>query len=416
MIYFLREALQALGVRPTVPVLVGVVIAVIAAGWLLTHAVLIYGFWGAVKKYNEKRPRAWLTKLIDSNVFVMFVLMIQWLVVNMQVRLWIPENIGIYGFFDVLSELLLIIFGMLFTFASINFASTLLSGTQTGQKLPVSGMAQALKLVVSVIFMIFVASVLLNRSPIFIFSGLGAMTAVLMLIFQDPIRGFAAGIQLSAYNLLAVGDWVEMPKYNADGDVIEIGLTNVKVQNWDKTIVSVPTYALMSDSFKNWRGMSLSGGRRIKRSVSIDVASIHFLSDGEIERLERASLISGYLKGKTEELADYNRRLGADLTSPVNGRHLTNIGTFRAYLSAYLKANPDIHPELTMMVRQLPPTSEGLPIEVYAFTATTAWTDYENIQGDIFDHIFAVLPEFGLRAYQSPSGSDIRSIGRAPGV
>lgn len=413
MIDFLTKMLADFGIEPTVPVFAGIVIAVIVAGWLLIHLILIYGFWGAVKKHNGKKPRAWLTKLIDSNVFVMFVLMVQWLVVNMQVRLWIPEQIGIHGFFDVLSRLLLTIFGMLFTLSSINFASTVLSGTHVGQKLPVSGMAQALKLVVSVIFTILAAAVLLNRSPVLILSGLGAMTAVMMLIFQDPIRGFAAGIQLSAYNLLAVGDWVEMPKYNADGDVIEIGLTNVKVQNWDKTIVSVPTYALMSDSFKNWRGMSLSGGRRIKRSVSIDVTSIHFLSDEEIERLERASLLSGYLKGKTEELADYNKRLGADLTSPVNGRHLTNIGTFRAYLSAYLKANPDIHPELTMMVRQLSPTSEGLPIEIYAFTATTAWTDYENIQGDIFDHIFAVLPEFGLRAYQNPSGSDIRSIGRA---
>lgn len=415
MIDFLTGVLHSLGIKPTVPVLVAVVIAVIIIGWLVTHAVLIYVFWGLVKRSNSKRPRAWLTMLIDSNVFVRFVLMVQWLVVNMQIRLWIPEQAGIYGFFDVLSQLLMIIFGMLFTLSCINFASIALSRTHAGQKLPVGGIAQALKMTVVVIFIILVASVLLNRSPVYIFSGLGAMTAVLMLIFQDPIRGFAAGIQLSAYNLLAVGDWVEMPKYNADGDVIEIGLTTVKVQNWDKTIVSVPTYALMSDSFKNWRGMSMSGGRRMKRSVFIDVTSIHFLSDEEIDRLERANLLSGYLKNKRQEIEEYNKSLGADLTSPVNGRHLTNIGTFRAYLNAYLAANPNIHSGLTLMVRQLAPTPEGLPVEIYAFTATIAWSEYENIQSDIFDHIFAVLPEFGLRAYQNPSGSDIRSIGRSCG-
>lgn len=343
----------------------------------------------------------------------MLVTTIQLTVVNMQVRLWIPESVSFFNFLEVLSRLLVTVFTMLFAFSVINFVSRLLQKTPSGQKLPVNGIAQALKLVLLVIFVILIASVLLDRSPVLILSGLGAMTAVLMLIFQDSIKGFASGVQLSAYNLLAVGDWVEMPKYNADGDVIEIGLTTIKIQNWDKTIVSVPTYALMSDSFKNWRGMSVSGGRRVKRSVFIDVGSIHFLTDAEITRLKKASLLAPYLDGKTRELEAYNKSLGVDLTSPVNGRHLTNIGVFRAYLGNYLKTNPHIHKELTIMVRQLAPTAEGLPVEVYAFTATTAWVAYEDIQSDIFDHIFAVLPEFGLRAYQAPSGGDIRSIGQA---
>lgn len=413
MIDFLVEFLQGFGIKLTMPVVVFVVLAVIVVGWLLTHAVLIYGFWGAVKRCNRKNPREWLTILINSNVFVLFVVMVQWIIVSMQIRLWIPEQAGIFGFFDALCRLLLMVFVSLFIFSCINFTNNFLSRKPLGKTLPVNGIAQALKIVVGVIFVISVVSLLLNRSPLLILSGLGAMTAVLMLIFQDSIRGFTAGIQLSIYNLLAVGDWVEIPKYNADGDVIEIGLTTVKIQNWDKTIASVPTYALISDSFKNWRGMSLSGGRRMKRSIFIDVTSIHFLSEEEIARLKRASLLGEYLESKSREVGEYNKNLGADLTSPVNGRHLTNVGTFRAYLAAYLKANPNVHKGLTQMVRQLAPTPEGLPLEIYAFTATTEWTSYENIQGDIFDHIFSVLPEFGLRAYQAPSGSDIRGFGRS---
>lgn len=411
MVDVLMDFIQQFGVKPTTPVIVSVVIAVIIMVWLLIHFVLINGFWSMVQRRNRINPREWLTILIESNVFVMFVAMVQWITINLQVRLWIPGSSRFYGFFEVLSRLFITIFILSFTFAVINFISNLLQRRPFGQKLPINGIAQALKMILSVIFTILIASVLLNRSPILIFSGLGAMTAVLMLIFQDPIRGFAAGVQLSAYNLLAIGDWVEMPKYNADGDVIEIGLTTVKIQNWDKTIVSVPTYALMSDSFKNWRGMNISGGRRIKRSIFIDVASIHFLSDADVKRLRKASLLNEYLDSKTRELEEFNKSLGVDLTSPVNGSHLTNIGTFRAYLTNYLRGNPDIHKELTCMVRLLEPTAQGLPVEIYAFASTTVWMDYENIQADILDHIYAVLPEFELRAYQSPAGSDIRSLG-----
>lgn len=411
MIEILTVFLQRFGIEPTGVVIACVVIAVMIVVWLLTHAVLINVFWSVVRHRNRQNPREWLTILIDSNVFVMFVLMLQWIIINLQIRLWIPEQLNFYGFFEVLSRIFVTLFTLAFAFAVINFVNKFLQRRPFGQRLPINGIAQALKMILSVIFIILIASVLLNRSPVLILSGLGAMTAVLMLIFQDPIRGFAAGVQLSAYNLLAIGDWVEMPKYHADGDVVEVGLTTVRIQNWDKTIVSVPTYAFMSDSFKNWSGMSVSGGRRMKRSVFIDVTSIHFLSDAEIKRLRRASLLSEYLDNKTSELEKFNTGLGVDLTSPVNGRHLTNIGTLRTYLGNYLKANPGIHKDLTCMVRLLEPSPQGLPIEIYAFTSTTAWAEYENIQADIFDHIYAVLPEFGLRAYQSPSGTDIRSLG-----
>ncbi|MBR9830012.1 MAG: mechanosensitive ion channel, partial [Oceanospirillales bacterium] len=244
-------------------------------------------------------------------------------------------------------------------------------------------------------------------------SGLGAMTAVLMLMFKDPILGLVAGIQLSANNMLTVGDWLDMPQYGANGAVIDIGLTTVKVQNWDKTITTIPTYALISDSFRNWRGMSESGGRRIKRSLMIDSSSVRFLDEEEVARLQRARLLAPYLEQKVQEVSRYNSEQQLDLSSTVNGRRLTNLGTFRVYLNTFLQSHPQIHQQMTLLARQLESTPNGIPMEIYAFTTTTSWVEYEGIQGDIFDHVFAVLQEFGLRVHQVPSGYDMRSLGRS---
>jgi miniconductance mechanosensitive channel len=255
-----------------------------------------------------------------------------------------------------------------------------------------------------------IISLLMGRSPLLLLSGLGAMTAVLMLVFKDPILGLVAGIQLSANDMLKIGDWLEMPKYGADGAVTDIGLTTVKVRNWDNTVTTIPTYALISDSFKNWRSMSESGGRRIKRSVNIDTTSVHFLTSEEQERLNRNPLLQRYLNDKTQELGKYNQQSEVDLSSPLNGRRLTNVGTLRAYLVAYLRSHPGIHQNMTLMVRQLAPTPEGLPLEIYAFTNTTVWAEYEGIQSDIFDHLLAAIGEFDLRIHQTPSGNDMRSM------
>jgi miniconductance mechanosensitive channel len=210
--------------------------------------------------------------------------------------------------------------------------------------------------------------------------------------------------------MLKIGDWLEMPKYGADGAVTDIGLTTVKVNNWDNTITTIPTYALISDSFKNWRSMSESGGRRIKRSINIDITSVHFLSEPEQQRLQRNPLLSRYLSQKNQELDQYNQQIAIELNSPLNGRRLTNLGTLRAYLLAYLQAHPRIHQNMTIMVRQLAPAPEGLPLEIYVFTNTTVWLEYESIQADIFDHIFAVISEFDLRIHQTPGGNDMRNI------
>jgi miniconductance mechanosensitive channel len=231
-----------------------------------------------------------------------------------------------------------------------------------------------------------------------------------MLIFRDAILGFVAGIQLSANRMVAHGDWIEMPKYGADGDVLEVTLTTVKVQNWDKTITTIPTYALISESFKNWRGMQKSGGRRIKRAVSIDMNSIRFCDEEMLERFGKIQYISDYIDSKKAELEAFNKAENVDNASLANGRRMTNVGTFRAYVKAYLLNHPMINKDMTFLVRQLKPTEFGLPIEVYVFSKDKVWANYEAIQADIFDHILAVVPEFDLRVYQNPTGSDFNAL------
>ena len=265
------------------------------------------------------------------------------------------------------------------------------------------------KLALALIGAIVIVAVLIDRSPLILLSGLGAMSAVLMLVFKDTILSFTAGVQLSSNDMLRAGDWIEMPQMGADGAVIDIALHTVKVQNWDKTITTIPTWRLMSESYRNWRGMSESGGRRIKRQLRIDSATVRFLSDADIDRLERIALLAPYLAAKRQAVHSANAALGEGAAVPANLRRLTNIGTFRAYVQAYLQAHPGVHQGMTLMVRMLEPTAEGVPLELYCFTATTAWVQYEAIQGDIFDHLLALLPEFDLRLYQSPTGWDIRS-------
>jgi len=273
---------------------------------------------------------------------------------------------------------------------------------------PIKGYLQLVKILAFIFAGVLVIAVLIDRSPLLLLSGLGAMTAVLLLVFKDTILSFVASVQLSSHDMLRVGDWLEMPALNADGDVIDIALHTVKVQNWDRTITSIPTWRLINESFKNWRGMSESGGRRIKRSLYLDQSSVRFLEDHERDRLRRFALIDAYLERKREELENHNRRLLAQGRDPVNTRRVTNLGTFRAYVRAYLEAHPRIHRQLTLMVRQLQPGPTGLPLEIYCFTATTQWVEYEEIQADIFDHLYAILPEFGLTVFQEPAGSDLR--------
>ncbi|SFQ07155.1 mechanosensitive ion channel family protein [Pseudomonas borbori] len=274
---------------------------------------------------------------------------------------------------------------------------------------PIKGYVQVVKILVFVIAAILIIATLIDRSPLILLSGLGAMAAVLMLIFQDTLLSLVASVQITSSDIIRVGDWVEMPQLNADGDVIDIALHTVKVQNWDKTITSIPTKRFISDPFKNWRGMQECGGRRIKRSLLLDQTSISFLGPEQIARLQRFLLLGQYLSSKQSELLSWNTALAEASQEPANTRRVTNIGTFRAYVEHYLRQHPGIHQEMTQLVRQLHPTADGLPLELYCFTNTTAWGSYESIQSDIFDHLLAILPEFGLRVFQHPSGADLRA-------
>jgi len=296
----------------------------------------------------------------------------------------------------------------------LNAFESVYQGFRAAREIPIKGFVQVLKLVLYFVTGILVISILLDKTPVYLLSGIGAFTAIVMLIFRDSILGFVAGIQLAANKMVAVGDWIEMPRYGADGDVLEVALTTVKVQNWDKTITTIPTYALISESFKNWRGMSESGGRRIKRSVNIDMNSIRFCTEEMLQRFAKIQYISAYIDTKKAELQDYNQTRQVDMASLANGRRMTNIGTFRAYVRAYLHDHPSINKDMTFLVRQLPPTEHGLPIEIYVFSKDIVWANYEAIQADIFDHILAVLPEFDLRVYQDPTGADFRALGRVP--
>ena len=304
--------------------------------------------------------------------------------------------------------LYMLLVAVLVTDGVLNAAVDILSSSKLSRSVPFTSIVQVVKLIVYCVAAIAALSLVLGKSPVLLLSGLGAMTAVLMLVFKDPILGFIGGIQLSANQMVAPGDWIEMPKYGADGDVIEVGLTSVKIRNFDKTITTIPTYALIGESFKNWRGMSESGGRRIKRAINIDMNSIHFCDDETLARLAKVPHMAAYLERKQQELARWKAEHDTDVDRPSNLRRLTNVGTFRAYISAYLRNHSLIHQEMTFLVRHLAPSAQGLPIEIYVFSRDTDWGRYEDLQADIFDHILAMAPEFGLSVYQSPSGRDVQ--------
>ncbi len=277
---------------------------------------------------------------------------------------------------------------------------------------PIKGYIQVVQIIISVFVGIIAVSLVMGQKPWFLLSGLGAMTAVLILVFKDSILGLVAGIQLSTNDMVRIGDWIEMPKYDTDGDVVDVSLNTIKVQNWDKTITTIPAYALVSDSFKNWRGMSESGGRRIKRALYIDMASIKFCTNEMLDRFEKFQLISEYIESKRKEIAQYNEEHNIDTSELINGRNLTNVGTFRAYVAAYLHYHPKVNQNMTFLIRHLPPGEYGLPIEIYVFSNDQVWANYEAIQADIFDHVMAVVPLFDLRLFQNPSGGDFRTLAK----
>ena len=281
------------------------------------------------------------------------------------------------------------------------------------RRIHIKGYLQVVKLILFIVGILGIITILTGQSPVYLLSGIGALTAVLMLVFKDTILSFVATIQINSNDLFKIGDWVDASQFGADGDVVDIALHTVKIQNWDKTITTIPTHKLIDSSFKNWRGMTDSGGRRIKRAIYIDISTIRFWDKELLRRFQQLDLLQDYLESKLKEVDNSNQTVGENLDQMIKGRRFTNIGTFRAYIKAFLKNHSDIHDEMTFLIRQLPPGEKGLPMEIYVFTNDTDWVRYESIQSDIFDHLMAIISEFDLKVFQNPSGNDFKSIARS---
>ncbi|XXD10788.1 mechanosensitive ion channel family protein [Klebsiella sp. R445] len=405
----LISQIAALGIKITATTSLVIIFGIILLTAIVVHLILHKVVLRAFEKRAQASSHLWLQIITQNKLFHRLAFTLQGIIVNVQAVLWLQKGSEAADIVTTAAQLWVMIYALLSFFSLLDVVFNLSQKFATASQLPLKGIFQGIKLVSAIIIGILVISLLIGQSPAILISGLGAMAAVLMLVFKDPILGLVAGIQLSANDMLKLGDWLEMPKYGADGAVIDIGLTTVKVRNWDNTITTIPTWSMVSDSFKNWSGMSASGGRRIKRSLNIDTTSIHFLDEQEQQRLIQAKLLKPYMDSRHQEISEWNQQHAAD-NSVLNLRKMTNIGTFRAYLQEYLRNHPRLRKDMTMMVRQLAPDADGLPIEIYCFTSTVVWAEYEEIQADIFDHIFAVVDEFGLRIHQSPTGNDIRSL------
>ncbi len=360
----------------------------------------------------RKTKSDWDNILFERKVFNKLSHLVPAILIYVLIPIALDEYQGWIKIIRQATNLYMIIVVLMVLNSFINALHDIYSKYDISKTKPIKGYVQVVKIVIFFIGGILIISSLFGKSPGILLGGLGAFAAVLMLIFRDSILGLVAGVQLSANDMVRPGDWISMPKYGADGDVLEISLTTVKVQNFDKTIVIIPAYAMISDSFQNWRGMDESGGRRIKRSININMNSVKFCDVDMLKKFREIKILSEYLNKTQSELDEHNKRLELDNTIVVNGRRQTNIGVFRAYVEAYLKNNHNIRQDMTFIVRQLQPTELGLPIEIYVFSKVQAWEAYEAIQSDIFDHLMAVIPEFDLQTFQNPSGFDFKSLAK----
>jgi miniconductance mechanosensitive channel len=392
-------------IHPFLPPAVGLLL--LLAGAVIINLIAKRILVGTVRAFARRSSVSWDDMLVEHNVFGRLVQVVPALIVFGGVPFVpdLPESTE-----QVLRNVAMGYMVLMLTLAltaMLSAASAIYEDSPLARDRPLKGFVQLVQIVVWILGGVLIVATVLDRSPLLLLSGFGAMTAILLLVFKDTILSLVASVQLTAQDMVRVGDWIEMPQFGADGDVIDVQLHTVKVQNWDKTITTIPTYRLISDSFKNWRGMSQSGARRIKRAIFIDISSIRFQRQDEVVHFTKFALLKDYVRNKEQELADYNAGLATAVEAEVNRRRLTNVGTFRAYAYNYLKNHPRINQQMTLIVRQLAPGPEGLPLEIYCFTNTTEWAVYEDIQSDIFDHLLAIVPEFGLRLFQKPAGSDL---------
>ena len=400
--------------HPALPDITVVLILLLTAllGYVIAHRLLDIGL-RAVAKYSTY---TWSDALIKNGVGKRLAQLFPAFTIHMGVNFLPSIDAGLESFVMNLTSAYMMVVATITIIAVLNAANDIYESNPEARQRPIKGFIQLLQLAVVILGGLLFIAALLDQSPVLLLSGFGAMTAVLLLVFKDTLLSLVASVQLAAQDMVRVGDWIEVPQLGADGDVVDMELYTVTVQNFDKTITTIPTQRLITDSFKNWRGMSSSGGRRIKRALHIDASSIHFISEQDVNDYRRFSLLEDYLTGKNDELKKYNQTMvGAtadESDAAVNMRRLTNIGTFRAYAWRYLKEHPRIRKDMTLLVRQLAP-DDGIPIELYCFTNTVKWTEYEDIQADIFDHLLAIMPEFGLQLFQRPAGKEF-SIRQLP--
>ena len=375
--------------------------------WILTTKIVV----ASVHRLFLKTKSTWDDLLIQRKVFDKLASVVPFGIIALSVPYIFYDFPEIIKYTVIFSDAAIIAVVIWSINATLTVIEDVLGESQIFKDKPITSYVQVLKIIVYFIGAILILSILLGKSPLYFLGAMGAMTAVLLLVFKDTILGLVASIQMSVYDMVRVGDWISMPKYEADGDVISINLNTVKVQNWDKTITTIPTYAFITDSFKNWRGMSDSGGRRIKRSVNFKMSSFKFLQKEDIQQLKHYRLIKAYLEKKEIEIHQHNETVHNDENGAIrNIRRLSNIGVFRHYIEQYIQSNENIKKDMTIMVRQLEPTSKGLPLEIYCFSAVQDWLPYENIIADIFDHVITIASEFHLEVFEEPSGSDFQKF------
>jgi miniconductance mechanosensitive channel len=410
---FLYQYLVDLGMKETAAslaagglLLVMLLSITVLATWIVRNTLL-----RAVISFIRKNRFSWDDALVHNRFFQSLSWYVPVIVLHLALDLFMSPEHAATVFIRRLVLTFFVIVTIRCTTALLNSINDIYMAVRKEGSVPIRGYIDAAKIITYVMGAIFILAILTNRSPWGLLSVLGGLTAITMLVFRDTILGFVASVQLTGTDMVRIGDWIEMPSYGADGDVIDISIHCVKVRNWDKTITTIPTYALVGNSFKNWRGMSESGGRRIKRAINIDMNSIRFVTDDELKKFAEISLLRDYVKNRQEEIEKYNRENEVDTSLLINGRRQTNIGIFRAYIIAYLKNHPKIHQDMTFLVRHLTPGENGLPIEIYVFSNDQVWARYETIQADIFDHLLASLPTFDLRIFQNPTGYDYRRLG-----
>ena len=397
-----------LGTKDTVSTLILVLmtILIVFLVWWLSKKSLRY----FVPKLTAKTDTLWDDIVFNDRIINSFATLIPAIILDQSLPILFRNSTFLLPFILGATDVIVILVSAWILVSFFNSINEILSQKEQHKDKPIGSLTQLAKILTFAVGAILIISTLTGRSPLFLLTGLGAVAAILLLVFKDSILGFVASIQLSANNMIQVGDWVTVPNYGADGDVLEINLTTIKVQNFDLTITTIPTYAFISDSFTNWRGMSNSNGRRIKRAISVKIDTIRFCDETMLKQFQKIELISDYLVQRKEEIKTYNAKRKVDASTLVNGRNMTNIGVFKAYIEEYLKANPNINKEMMIMVRQLPPSEKGLPLEIYAFSKDKSWKAYENIISDIFDHVLSVAPYFDLEIFENPAGSDFKKV------